>query len=233
MLRIKAIVIIVRNIEYMPGRYRKRGRYSNAKKLNTVFKMARNTRRMMSGESKFNDVQVEGGDAAVAELVILVTDVDQESTVSSSVRREGDMIYAKSLTIRYHVKWTDNDFEAICRVLVVQKMGHTPAKPTIAAGSVDDVLQVSAPQILAPPHFPNRKQWKILSDDMYVGDPQRLENLVVKKFFKLKHKVYYNSATATAGDLLGNIYIIFFSDQATAANAPQIDMSARLVYKDF
>ena len=216
------------------SRFKRKRRFNNnSKKVNTAFKLARNNRRLLAGESKHNDIQVIGLDAAVAESVTLITDVDQASTSDTSNRREGDMIYAKSLTIRYHVKWTDNDLEAILRVLVVQKMGHTTAKPTIAAGAETDVLENITLQTLAVPQWQNRKQWKILMDEIYVGDPTHLENIVVKRYLKLKHKIYYNSSNALAGDMLGNIYIMFFSDQGTAANAPQVDLITRLVYKDY
>jgi len=206
---------------------------SNAKKVNTAFKIARNNRKMMMGESKFITINGVGLDADTTVSVTLLTDVDQETGAATASLREGDMVYAKSLTLRLAARWQAAQNEATLRILVVQKKGQISTNPTIGSGGQGDVLEDLIPQTLAPPDFPARKLWKILMDEIYIGDPQHLENLVIKRFFKLKHKVYYRDPIATSNAQMGNIFLLLFSDIVSSTDCPQIDISSRFVYKDF
>ncbi len=210
--------------------YKRKG--GMGKKVNTVFKLARNNRFLLMGETKHQEVAAVGIDAAVVEDVTLLTSIDV-ADFSGATSRIGDEVTAKSLTINLTARWQANALEATLRIIVVQKTKQDPVLPTIAAGVQNsDILRVLAPQVLQVPLWVGRKGWKILMDERFIGDPNRLENITFKRFFKLKHKIYYGASDGSSAPLKGNIWLILFSDEATAADAPQVDFATRITFKD-
>ncbi len=222
----------------MPKRYRKK---TNSRKINTAFKIARNNRRMLMGETKCSNGGATGLVTDATGDVMLLTDVDQgivgHGVGGAVAARIGDMVYAKSLTVRIKGTWQANGLEDSIRILAVQKTGNDDAIPTIITSLDDneDVLEDSggAPNILAHPSWVNRKQYRILMDESFIGDPQRLENFIMKRFFKLKHKVYYSNAIATDGAKKGNIYLLTYGGAEGQAGAePLLDVAFRFTFKD-
>lgn len=217
----------------MPGRYRKR-RYNNSKKLNTAFKLARNNRRMMLGETKIMDTVITSDAIDVLGTVTNLVDIDQGllgvALASANTARIGNQVYARSLTIRCRIKWADTGLENTVRILLVQKLASDFDNPTILSAVNTDVLEnLAGADTLAHPKWINRKAYKILMDETLIGDPQRQENVVFKRYFKFRHKVNYPSATGTQPKQGGLFFMTFGSSNT---GPPILDAQIRFTFKD-
>ncbi len=221
----------------MPGRRRYNNKSNYKKKINTAFKLARNNRRMMMGETKIQDTVLASDDIDILGTVLNLTDMDQgllaigTGGVTTNATRIGREVYAKSLTLRFRIKWLDTGLENTIRILLVQKLSDDNDAPTILSAGATDVLRdvTSGIDVLSPPSWQNRHRYKILMDETLIGDPQRQENIVFKRFFKFRHKIVYAGTTGLVVKQ-GGLFLIWFGDSDTGP--PDGDLQARFTFKD-
>jgi len=219
----------------MPGKYNKNKNANLNKKVNTAFKLARNNRKIMMGETKVFDDIITADTIDILGIVKNLCDIDQGllgvGFGSTNALRIGNEIYARSMTLRFRIQWVDTGLENAIRLLLVQKLSNDVAPPTILSADNTDVVEdiAGAIDVLAHPKWINRKRYKILMDETLIGDPQRQENIVFKRFFRFKHKIYYGGATGPQPKG-GSLFFLAYGSSDTGP--PVIDLQSRLTFKD-
>ena len=116
------------------------------------------------------------------------------------------------------------------------KRSDVAATPQIYGGSgtrecLLEQQAATAQNVFAPIHWHNRKSYKVISNNLMVGNPDSVDNVIIEEYFKLNHKCFYDNATATSGARKGNVYLAFLSDQPTS-NFPTCTFVARTTFVD-
>ncbi len=239
--RIKKYIVIIiyqRDLHIMP----KGRKGSGTKRLAlAALKMAKQNKRNIDGERKFVNIEVGQVDIDITSTtnITLLTEINQQvaSDDATASLREGDDVGVRSLLIRGNIEYQSGGPNAMVRMFILMKLNDTRGTPIIfgSVGNDNTVLKQSVSTHglpLAPLLWENRRNWKILSDDLFVGNPDSVDNLVFKKYMKFRHKAYYDASTATTGAKKGNIYICLLSNQTVAANQPHISFFSRITYVD-
>lgn len=224
---------IIDQEDSMPRRYRNRKTNTLAKK---AYKLAKTNRRDIAGEVKAHD-NLAGthttplyNNLAILNTSgpVLVSGITQGDDHTS---REGDQVKARSLLIRGAIRWQAAQSEAAVRMMLIMKRDNNTYTPTAkGTGSTTEIvynMTTDIADVLAPLNWHTRNNYKVLWDDMFIGDPQRLENVIFKRFIRLNHKIYFGADNAPSK---GNLYLLIYSD--ATADGPLITLNSRLKFVD-
>ncbi len=218
----------------------RRSKYKNtrgSRLAKAALKMAKSNRRDIAGEIKFVDVNIGTTDVTNADttgFVTLLSDVDQGDGVS---QRIAEQIKCSSLSIKGKVEWqTGGENSSVC-VIVLKKILNIDDAPIKygTQGTETAVLQTGAANELIPLahlQWQNRYSWKILSRDIFVGNPDSQDNLVFSKYYRLNHKVNYDADDAIVGSRQGSIYLLAYSEEPAGSTAPHLSFTSRFKYVD-
>lgn len=216
----------------MSRRYKRKGKIAQK-----ALKLAKKNRRDIAGEIKRVDIILGTTDVTnvtTVGVVTLLSDVDQGDSAS---QRDGDSIKARSLHIKGKIEWQTGGENTTVTIMVIRKDINNDDNPTKhgAIGVETAVLVTVAPNQLIPLaslQWTNRQNWKVLSRDYFVGNPDSQDNLVFEKYIRLNHRVYYDSATASAGARQGNLFLIAISELVAGTTAPHLSFFSRFKYVD-
>jgi len=213
----------------MPKRsYGRKGKLTPYKVMKSVKRLKRDLQPMIDYLDITGDaVNITNGGSIVS-LSPITSRIDGEE--ADRGKRDGDTVQIKNLLIRGAIKWSTNEPNVAVRLIILMKKQDNDQAVTVQGTTDSDVLQEftvgDTLDVLAPLSWHARTGFKILSDDLLIGNPDSIDNLVFKKYFKFNHQAKY---TANNGMARGNLYMLLKSDQADA-NYPTIHYYSRLKY---
>lgn len=208
------------------GRYRK-GKSKYSDKPSKSF--ARKVKKVINAvaEKKYHDIQAGTQSPDTSGVVVDLSAVPQDTTVSGDTVRVGDEIYIRSLQIRGNI--IDADSYNAVRVIVFQWLMDTSiagAAPTVA-----NILQSIAGGYgtLSSFNHDSHTQYRILYDKVFLpdtDDPIKYFKFYCSKFYRKKI-----SFTAGGTGAANKLYLLLISDSSVASH-PRVDYVTRLNFTD-
>jgi len=208
---------------------RYKGRLTPAKVMKSVKKLRRDLNPMIDHYDKVINATAINVAGAVTDLTDVTARVDGEEALPGF--RDGDTIQAKNLLLRGSINWDTEALgpTAMIRMIVLMKKQDNDQALTVLGNTDSSILEDftvgDTLDVLAPLSWHARTGIKVLSDDLLIGNPDSIDNIVFKKYFKFNHQVKY---TANNGMARGNIYILFKSNETT--NPPILNIYSRFKY---
>jgi len=219
----------------MSKRYRKG---NGTKKIAlSALKLAKQNKSDIAGELKVIDVEIGTTDItndATTGIVTLLSDIDQGDGFNT---RDGDQVKAISLHMRGKIEWQANGENTGVTIMIIKKIINNDDNPTKhgAAGVETAVLETGANNQLIPLaslQYQNRFNWKVLSRDYFVGNPDSQDNVGFEKYIRMSHKIYFDNGTATNGARTGNIFLVALAETDAGITSPHLSFFSRFKYVD-
>ncbi len=211
----------------MPKNYKFRkpkGAYKLAKK---AYKLARTTA---------NNIEIKAFHHPLAPATInnttgvvqVCSDIPQGLTY---LTRIGQEIATKAIHLKFTLENNNTDAaskEARTRIVLVISKDDDEALPTWSAPSATAYLQDATYEVLSPINWQNRRQYKTLYSEVFIGNEESKQSWFRDIYIRLNHKINFTDATLEGRK--GRIFLMAISN--VAANMPVITAYTRMKYKD-
>ncbi len=195
-------------------------------KATKALKLARKNASKLCAEKKIYQTNTVDSPITNAGIINNLSNIGQGDTY---ITRDGDQLRCHSLLIRMKLAWNAAAPNAMVRFIIFYKLSDQNIIPSCRSATDTAILEGTAPYPLQPLDWRNRKLYKVIMDELFVGNPDSQDNLVLKRFIKLNHKIMYSSVDAS-GHRKGRIYTAMISD--VLDNPPVITWSTRLKFYD-
>lgn len=217
------------------GKYRK-GKKSLAKKVNALYSIVK----QQKPELKYKETYNVSGTTyfTPAGTLLDLTDNISQGTGDSGARI-GDMIYLKSLNMRFRVTLPSAGETTLCRIIVFSQLRNPDS--TLADGSVANYILESTynngPEVaLSTRDFDNRRCYKTHYDKTFVMNANDITT-DISKFIHIRLKiprycarVQYSNASSTAATT-NQLYCLLLGG-LSGANTVYSSYTSRLNYID-
>jgi len=178
---------------------------------------------VLDAEDKFVDITGAGVSITNAGTIIYLSDSGEGDDYTN---RNGRSVKAKDLFCRYTIYQGATPTNAVARVIYFIDNANQGALP-----AVTDVLQAASQ--LSPLNKNNGKRFTVLYDKIHAVNVNGMEVQTKKYYRRLSHHLKYSTtASGVAGALIGSIFMLIISDQATGADQPLITHYERFKFYD-